>query len=258
MSRGCWLLGFLALLPLGLPAEAATAAAATACEQDWEYSVASLQAARNLLKSPARQDVRSRINCGRQVLDALDRATLPEGCAQCRREYARLLLDHIARLRALAEGSASANNRKHYYEQEIATRQRFGEFLASSGDEELAKAYWSRNFEGLGDAMERAHFGQQYHEEALSASHSRIMSDKSFKTWARAIRSCEEWDFASGPNRDMVGLRKSLLCEDECRQALSTIRQRVQEGRVIDQALMTQVLDGLLPALESCPAERQP
>lgn len=238
-----------ALAPIG------NAHAKAFCDGAWTFQKGSLQEARRRIKSPVHKQVANRVDCGLIIRDALRAEDFPAKCPDCEREYVQFLRDFIEYTRSTAERSTSERDEREYYETEIEARKALGEFLAASKNESLVSTYWSANFDGLGDAMERVGSGRQFHDEALTASREHVMSDKSFKTWARAIRSCESWNFARGRNRDMPGLRKVLLCVDECRLALSKIHQRVDQGRVVDKVLMGEILDGLLPALESCPAE---
>lgn len=220
------------------------------CDKVWDATVESLQEARRRLKSPEHRQLSGRIACGNAILLNLE---APSGCPGCSVEYVQLLRDYIVYLRRAAEWTASKNNWRAYYQAEIDARERLGEFLADADEAAPVQAYWSDNFEGLGDAMERLGAGQRYHDEALAASSTRILSDKAFKTWARAIRSCQVWDFAAGRDRDLPGLNKILLCADQCNAALNTIRRRVNDGRVTDKQRMTEILDGLLPAIGNCP-----
>lgn len=225
------------------------------CDGDWTFQKEFLQEARRRIKSPVHKQVANRVDCGLIIRDSLRTADFPVNCLDCEREYVQFLRDFIEYTRSTAERSTSERDEHEYYETEIEARKTLGEFLAASKNDALISTYWSANFDGLGDAMERVGSGKQFHDEALTASRGHVMSDKSFKTWARAIRSCESWNFARGRNRDMPGLRKVLLCVDECRLALTKIRQRVDQGRVVDKVLMGEILDGLLPTLESCPVQ---
>ncbi|MGH8051276.1 MAG: hypothetical protein ACREPB_11505 [Arenimonas sp.] len=256
MTKGkhVWL-GVLFLISVSLPISSASAK--DFCDGDWTFRKESLQEARRRIKSPVHKQVANRVDCGLIIRDALSTADFPVKCLDCEREYVQFLRDFIAYTRSTAERSTSERDEKEYYETEIEARKTLGEFLATSKNDELIDTYWSANFDGLGDAMERVGDGKQFHVEALTASSGHVMSDKSYKTWARAIRSCESWNFARGQNRDMKGLRKVLLCVDECRLALTKIRARVNQGRVVDKVLMGEILDGLLPALDSCPVDPQ-
>ncbi|SFN31189.1 hypothetical protein SAMN05216289_11368 [Dokdonella immobilis] len=219
---------------------------------DWTYSESSLQKARGRIKSTAHKSVSSRIQCGLAIDEAFDGAAVfPKECSACVREYVGFLLDMTQYERLAAEQTASAKSRSDYYESEIRTRRKLAEFLRALPQEDWTRATWTRNFEGLGDAMERMHDGHDYHVAATLAA-DRDMSVKTFETWARAIRSCDEWDFVQGQNRDLPALKEALLCVDECKLALTRILDRSRIGAV-DGPNIDLALSALLPANEDCP-----
>jgi hypothetical protein len=159
-------------------------------------------------------------------------------------------------MRKAAEQSAVRGTQLDYYKLELDTRLKLGDYLVETGDQSLIDKFWSDNFEGMGDAMDRSGLGMDFHQEALR-NRSRVMTDKSFKTWAKAIRSCASWDFRLGQDYDLPKLKRALLCADECRTALTKIRERSKSGQAQDSESVSDVLDTLLPALEQCPAQRQ-
>lgn len=244
--------GWAVLLLVGILAFWPThSALAKGCAGSWDYSESSLQNARARLKSPRHPNVLSRVQCGRDVLATLDVADMPRDCPACRREYVGLMRDLIQFVRQAAEFSVSRSNKDALYDYESRLRIKFGDFLIGTDDAQLIADYWPQNFEGLGDAMERRGTGKQFHDEATR--HARqIYSDKTFGTWARAIRSCPTWDFRSGRDKDFPALRRTLMCSEECVRALTRIRSRVNEGQAEDKQATSDVLDDLLPAVEGC------
>ena len=244
-----WLLvavGVCCLLPL-------KHASARGCSAQWTFETSSLQEARRRIKSPVHRTVWSRVECGTDVLDALASQEGPaKDCRPCKHEYIQLLRDVTRYMRLSAEETRAKEGRLAYYKLEIETRLKLGEFLVETGDQKLIDDYWSDNFEGMGDAMDRANLGKEFHQEALR-NRTRVLNDKSFSTWAKAIRSCQSWDFRQGENTDRIKLERALLCADECRQALTKIRERANSGQGMDSRAISDVLDTLLPALKQCP-----
>lgn len=232
----------------------AHAAQAKGCAGDWDYSESSLQNARRRLKSPAHPNALSRVQCGTDLTAALELAEWPTDCPRCRREYIGLMNDLIEYTRRAAEVAKAHKNKMELYRREVETRTTLGDFLLATRDADLIKTYWSKNFDGMGDAMERGGFGKSFHERAQALpQRDQVYSEKTFQTWARDIRSCPVWDFRAGQNKDFPALRRTLMCSEECRRALERIRQRASSGQAEDKVAMGEVLDDLLPAVEDCP-----
>jgi len=229
------------------------ASANTFCEKDWRPSVGELQEARARIKSNSLKNASARIKCAKPIVAALSGKTIDPACALCEREYVALLKDVGRYARDAAEQSASLENKQKLYRYEIDVRQSLGAFLTTASDRTLFVKDWQSNFEALGDAMERIGSGSEFHRLALVASTRGQISQKSYETWARAIRSCQDWNFQSGRNRDLAGLKKVLLCVDECKLALTKIRQRATSGTPDSGLLINDILDTLLPALAECP-----
>lgn len=223
----------------------------------WKYELEFIQKARERVKAPNHPSTVSRITCGTGLIDAIGKPVLTPPCPECAKEYVGLLLDVIAYTRFAAEKSASNQGKLKYYESEIATRLTLGQFLLDTRDTQLIDDYWSRNFEGLGDAMERSKLGQRFHEEASKAAATRQLSLKSYETWARAVRSCEAWDF-QGQNRDLKKLRSILNCVEDCSRALERIQRRAKQGERPDREILEEQLGDLLPPSGQCPAGDMP
>ncbi len=247
---GLLLLGLLTFWPVH-------SAQAKGCAGNWDYSESSLQNARRRLKSPAHPNLLSRVQCGTDLTAALDLAEWPADCPTCQREYIELLRDLILYTRQAASVTTSRQNKLALYRREFETRIKLSDFLLSTHDPALIKTYWSDNFDGMGDAMELGGFGREFHEQAL-LHRDQIYSEKTFRTWARDIRSCSAWDFRAGQNKDFPALRRSLMCSEDCRRALVRIRQRADGGQAADKVAMGEALDDLLPAAEDCPTGATP
>jgi hypothetical protein len=251
MKARFFLLTMIALFFL-IPARSAEA---KWCVSQWSYSLGSLQEARRRIKSPVHHSAASRVRCGRDVISALNLTEWPaQVCSACSHEYIQLLRDLVVFTRSAAEDSAARDTKLAYYRLEIEIRIMLGNYLVKTEDESLIEKYWSHNFEGMGDAMNRSNLAKEFHLEVLR-NRNRSLTDKIFDTWAKAIRSCEKWNFRRGENHNLESLKRSLLCAVECRQALTKIRARASIGQAVDKAAVSDILDTLLPALEACPAK---
>lgn len=247
-------LWFVSCVLLGMGLITPPASASEFCKDAWTFQDNSLQEARRRMKSPIHKQVADKVSCGLTIRDALSLSStdFPTQCITCEQEYVQFLRDFISFTRRAAERSTSETLRRKYYETEIEAHHTLNDFLLSDReDKSLVQKYWSSNFEGLGDAMERIGLGKQFHDEALEMSQKYVMSGKSYKTWARAIRSCKSWNFTAGENLAFNKL-PAVLCVDECRFALTGIRSRVNEGHVENKVLMNEILAGMLPTVESC------
>lgn len=256
LRRKWWIYTLLGLLLWTTSA----VAQAKACGSNatWTFTEQSLQNARQRVKSDAHKSAVSRVRCGKEIIEAIGRPEQSSACESCVREYVGMLQDVIAFTRYAAEHTASKENEKRYYDSEIQTRLVLGRFLLDTKNKDFISRYWRENFEGLGDAAERAKMGERFHQEASQAAQEQMLSPKSFRTWAKAVRSCESWNFVDGESRDLAKLRKILLCAEDCRAALTRIRNRAAKGEGIDRENIEEDLAELLPALDRCPTEPSP
>lgn len=252
MSWQHFVVGFLLL-------SAFQSAFAINCSNErWDLSEKSLQEARRRIKSDAHPGSTNRVKCALDIISVVGENTRPEGeCVACRNEYIGLQKDMLVFIRDAARRAKSANRKTEYYELEVKTRVTFGEYLISLKDPNLINLEWSDNFEGLGDAMEKARMGRDFHEYVILANNLPL-TEKSYKSWSRAVRSCDAWNFVGGDNNSIVTLRPKLLCNEDCRIALETIRARAAEDVGPNSAAIRSLLDNRLPKLDECPTGTRP
>jgi hypothetical protein len=236
------------------------AAQARACGSDavWSFTEKALQSARARVKSEAHRSPVSRVRCGKEIIEAIGRPDKASQCSACIREYIGLLQDVIDFTRRAATQSASIPNKRLLFESEIQIRLLLGQFLLDSQKADLIAKYWRENFEGLGDAAELGGLGERFHEVASLAAQEHMLSPKSFRTWAKAVRSCETWNFVDSERRDLPMLRRILLCVEDCRAALTRIRNRAAKSAGPDRENIEEDFAELLPALGDCPTGNTP
>ncbi len=232
------------------------AAALDCSSPSWHTTEKSLQEARRRIKSKTHRHSRNKARCAFEVIDAIGSRSPVTSCAECVREYIGLLKDsiHFARSAAQDVEDRDGNLRAQYLEREIKMRLLFGDYLIKSQDQKLVDSEWIQNFEGLGDAMEMTLQGQAFHIYALGST-GHELSLRSYETWMKAIRSCNQWNFVAGVNVEFKKLRPTLLCEPSCRKALEVIKRRADAHSGMDKAGIVEVLDYWLPSMESCPLE---
>ncbi len=252
MSWGRWC-GYCILCLLLLATTSVAQARACRSDAAWSFTENSLQNARARVKSNAHKSAVSRVQCGQEIIEAIGGPEKASQCDSCIREYVGLLLDVISYTREAVKQSESEANKKLYYDYQIETRLLFGRFILDTQRKNLVAQYWRDNFEGLGDAAESAKLGERFHREASLAAQEQMLSLKSFRTWAKAVRSCKAWNFVESEKRDLPMLQRILLCTEDCRAALTRIRNRAARSQGIDRENIEEELAESLPALGNCP-----
>jgi hypothetical protein len=223
------------LLPCLLLALWTLPSAAHVCgTQQWTYTVDSLQEARRRVKSETLQTNVERIECAQKILESPNLEPPFEVCQNCAIEFAGLLADSAVFMRRASEEAGSPGNKKAYLAMEVDTRKELNSFLTSETDAAVRARYFDSNLAALADAMERLSWAQEYHDLIRALAASEKLKPKPYEVWARAIRSCSKWDFASGRNRDLTRLRTEL-CTTECRDSLSEFYQALRSANIVNE-----------------------
>jgi hypothetical protein len=225
------------------------------CAGPWTFEEGSLQNARRLVKLPDGREPEDRARCGLRALEQLGEVEPTELCEHCRAEYVGLLDDTADYLGKAALRTQSTNFRTALFKQEIETRLSLAAFLNDSEDERLIKKFWKRNFEGLGDALDRTNDAGRFVAQAR-LSDPGLMGYRSFETWSRAVRSCSAWNFRSAEKMSKKAIW-SNTCSEDCRADVARIRQRSELARERERRNIAELLDDRLPRVEECSGDER-
>lgn len=234
------------------------ASAPPVCADDVTYDVAGIQEARRRLKHPKRNE-NGRVNCAEKVLGSPELNLPAPGCAACDAEYVGLLRDASFFMHQAATRTASRSNVEPYLAKERAVRESLHEFLSTPDRAELWLRFGRENLEGLGDVYEGLarvskspeHFARRYVELMETQPNDAPISGRVGEIWARAVRSCDAWDFLSVSNRSDSQVA-TAVCSPGCDDEFSDLRTRA-EALTPPQR---RSIDRLLPALSVCSETR--
>lgn len=185
----------------------------------WESTLTGLQSARAAIAPEKHRNVHSRAECAHALAENVQAPAAD--CTACILEYARLLVDAATLQR---RGFAAAKNSKvrtDYLKVEFQLRETLHHYLAGqSGDGPLA-GIRSANLAEAGTCAEilatlapEDRYPQKFHELAASTDAS-WLGPSSRKSWAKAIRSCSNWDISTGENRANSAVIVAL-CASDC------------------------------------------
>jgi hypothetical protein len=211
----------------------APAPAADCAGRSWPSTHLGLQQARAAIPAPSFTTIHTRARCARNIA----KAVMPPdaGCTECVLEYSRLLTDVTAIQREGYSQTSTSNRkvRKEYLETEFAIRRDLHFFLMEMASavalEQLAKlniAYAGSCIELLAKLDPNGKQALLFHELATSVQQNDLLGPQSLRSWAKAVRSCDNWDISSGENRDDKGVR-AMLCGPDCRSYLRQFTERV-------------------------------
>ena len=217
--------------------------AASCSDFSVEYTKISLQNGRALVKGKGKSTY-DKVKCAETILSSPALNDVDTACKECAFEYAGLLSDAAYYMRLVADNSVDRGVSEAYYEKELKTRQTLDEFLETSESDELNRKYFRINFEGIADDMEELKMGFDYRTLALSESDRRNLSPKSFEIWARAVRSCNNWNFASSFGSALL----KNLCSEDCEDDFRAIMQRSETVGPDSRSRVT----ALLPPIQRC------
>ena len=237
-------------LVLALLASAASAEVVCTLDQA-TLSVAALQRARGRLSQPGLRTAGSREDCAKKLVESVDQTPV-DGCsAGCLRELVGVYTDAALKIRQALLASNNPGNRVLYAKDEIGVRTRLHEKLKNEAKQiDPSGAELRRNFGELADVYELLDDPRSYHQMISSDAARAALGPKAFGVWAKALRSCSEWKFLAGSNRDSPQLIRAL-CDESCRPELekleATLPNTTQEVR--------ETVVNLVPAVAKCPGQ---
>lgn len=223
---------FVILLSIVPSASFATADPEKFCNRDWEYNLPSIQeAARRIRHAVFRDDPLARADCIRIVLSSPGLSIIDPNCSECAGQFASLLSDSATFTRQAVPKLRTNDNKLAVLRREQVIRERLHDLILNDASNQLVRRYLERNFEEWGDSLESAglYYGARdtaktFHDLVLTQESVDWMTKKSIDTWARALRSCPEWNFRSGRDRDKAKLTDTLCKGKEaCGEALREV-----------------------------------
>lgn len=218
------------------------ASACTVAPQDESY-VGWLQKMRGRITGA--EGAYKRVDCALKLIPQIDQSDLNKTCHACSSEYFGILRDSASFARQVATPSRNRDTKAAYFGHEIFFRTILIEFLKS----ETGRAFdpsgekLRKNFKEIADTFALAERGQDFHQLFISQPSTLKFDVAVYALWAKAVRSCNEWDFKSGVNRGVTGEKLvNALCGENCSRALERVEKRLL---VIDEDARSTVRDSI-------------